>query len=235
MISQKPIKPAQHAESCLFSAILAGEYPPGSPIPPERELAEKIGVTRPTLREALQRMARDGWFDIQHGKPTMVRDYMRQGGMGVIATMTRLADRVPGNFIGYFLDLRSVILPSISRKAVENRPSDLEGYLSLAQDLPDTAQDFVDYDWGLQLETATDSGNPFFRIIFNDFTLMYRQWGLDYFLNLKARRLSALYYAELLDLVVKRDGIGVEERVRHVMSEVGALWKSHMGAMGNEP
>ncbi|MGC9196578.1 MAG: GntR family transcriptional regulator [Syntrophobacteraceae bacterium] len=235
MISQKPIKPAQHAESCLFSAILAGEYPPGSPIPPERELAEKIGVTRPTLREALQRMARDGWLDIQHGKPTMVRDYMRQGGMGVIATMTRLADRVPTGFIGYFLDFRSVILPPVAKKAVENRPADLEGFLILSKNLPDTAQAYVDYDWELQLEMATNSGNPFFRVIFNDFALMYRQWGVRYFLARKARKLSARYYAELLDLVVKRDGIGVEDRVRLVVSEVTALWKSQMGAMGNEP
>jgi GntR family negative regulator for fad regulon and positive regulator of fabA len=234
MISQKPIKPAQHAESSLFSAILAGEYPPGSPIPPERELAEKIGVTRPTLREALQRMARDGWLDIQQGKPTMVRDYMRQGGMGVIATMTRLADRVPSDFIGYFLDFRSLILPPISRKAVENRPAELEGYLILSKKLPDTAQAYVDYDWGLQLEMATASGNPFFRVIFNDFALMYRQWGVRYFLSRKARKLSARYYDELLELIVKRDPTGVEALVSLVMSQVTALWKSQMGAMGND-
>ncbi|MGC6744236.1 GntR family transcriptional regulator [Escherichia coli] len=41
---------------------------PGLFLPAERELSELIGVTRTTLREVLQRLARDGWLTIQHGK-----------------------------------------------------------------------------------------------------------------------------------------------------------------------
>jgi len=71
-------KPAEMAESRLLEAILSGHFPINSNLPGERELAAQIGVTRPTLREALQRLARDGWLDIQHGKPTRVRDYWRR-------------------------------------------------------------------------------------------------------------------------------------------------------------
>jgi GntR family negative regulator for fad regulon and positive regulator of fabA len=68
-------KPAEMAETRLLEAILSGHFPINSNLPGERELAEQIGVTRPTLREALQRLARDGWLDIQQDKPTRVRDY----------------------------------------------------------------------------------------------------------------------------------------------------------------
>ncbi|MDZ7904090.1 MAG: GntR family transcriptional regulator [Rheinheimera sp.] len=44
-------------------------------MPAERELSELIGVTRTTLREVLQRLARDGWKTIQHGKPTKVKNF----------------------------------------------------------------------------------------------------------------------------------------------------------------
>lgn len=37
----------------LEQAIEAGTYPPGSRLPAERELAEKLGVSRPVVREAL--------------------------------------------------------------------------------------------------------------------------------------------------------------------------------------
>jgi GntR family negative regulator for fad regulon and positive regulator of fabA len=228
---QKPMKLAQHAESCLLRAILEGDYPPGSVLPAERKLAEKIGVTRPTLREALQRMARDGWLDIHHGKPTIIRDYMTEGGLGVISTMTRLADRLPANFIGHFLDVRSVILPAVSRMAAENRPAILEANLAGSQNLPDTPDAYTDYDWNLQLDMATHSGNPFFRIILNSFALMYSEWGLRYFRAPEARLLSAQYYAALLELVRKRDGIGVEARVRLAMTDVMTLWESRMGDM----
>lgn len=50
------IRPSEHAESALVTAILDGEFPPGSALPGERVLAGQLGVTRPTLREAIQRL-----------------------------------------------------------------------------------------------------------------------------------------------------------------------------------
>ncbi|NLC12537.1 MAG: GntR family transcriptional regulator, partial [Chloroflexi bacterium] len=53
-----PQKPTDLAEKQLLAAILDGSFPIGSLLPPERELAQSLGITRPTLREALQRLAR---------------------------------------------------------------------------------------------------------------------------------------------------------------------------------
>jgi GntR family negative regulator for fad regulon and positive regulator of fabA len=63
-----PQKPAEFTEQRLIDAILDGHFPIGSALPAERDLAAQIGVTRPTLRETLQRMARDGWIEIHHGR-----------------------------------------------------------------------------------------------------------------------------------------------------------------------
>ena len=53
-------KPAEIAESRLLEAILSGSFPINSNLLWERDLAKQLGVTRPTLREVLQRLARDG-------------------------------------------------------------------------------------------------------------------------------------------------------------------------------
>jgi len=58
-----PMKPAELAENRLVEAILEGTFPINSSLPAERELAEMLGVTRPTLREVLQRLSRDGWLE----------------------------------------------------------------------------------------------------------------------------------------------------------------------------
>ena len=58
-------------------SIWNNRFPPGSILPAERELSELIGVTRTTLREVLQRLARDGWLTIQHGKPTKVNNFWK--------------------------------------------------------------------------------------------------------------------------------------------------------------
>ncbi|MEL7297144.1 MAG: GntR family transcriptional regulator, partial [Pseudomonadota bacterium] len=37
----------------MCKLIDSGEYPPGGRLPPERELASRFGVSRPTIREAI--------------------------------------------------------------------------------------------------------------------------------------------------------------------------------------
>ena len=51
----------------LRRLILAGEYPPGSRLPPERELATQLGVSRPSLREALIALEVEGYVEVRMG------------------------------------------------------------------------------------------------------------------------------------------------------------------------
>jgi GntR family transcriptional regulator len=44
----------------LVSRIRSLEFPPGSRLPAERQLAETYGVSRITVRQALQGLTRDG-------------------------------------------------------------------------------------------------------------------------------------------------------------------------------
>lgn len=44
----------------LLESILSGELPPGSVFPPERELSERFGVGRTTIREALRALQTKG-------------------------------------------------------------------------------------------------------------------------------------------------------------------------------
>ena len=74
-------------EDRLAEAIAAGELRAGDRLPPERELAEGIGVSRMTLRQALDSLERRGM---------VVRARGRRGGTFVAAPkierdMTRLA------------------------------------------------------------------------------------------------------------------------------------------------
>ena len=62
----KAQSPAGFAEEYIIESIWNNRFPPGTILPAERELSELIGVTRTTLREVLQRLARDGWLTIQH-------------------------------------------------------------------------------------------------------------------------------------------------------------------------
>ena len=59
-----PISMAQ----TLQQHILSGHYPGGSQLPPQRELARQLGISRASLREALSMLEALGLVEIQPGK-----------------------------------------------------------------------------------------------------------------------------------------------------------------------
>lgn len=53
--------------------IQSGEYKPGSRLPPERELAYLLGVSRPSVREAMIALETAGLIEVRTGNGTYVR------------------------------------------------------------------------------------------------------------------------------------------------------------------
>jgi len=47
----------------IVALIFEGHFSPGSALPPERELAETLSISRPTLREALNRLEAKGYLE----------------------------------------------------------------------------------------------------------------------------------------------------------------------------
>ncbi|TWJ19895.1 FadR/GntR family transcriptional regulator [Geobacter argillaceus] len=72
----KPIRPKKIATQIaeqIRTSILAGEFTPGEKLPPERELAEMFGVSRPSVREALNSLSAAGLVESYQGGGTVVK------------------------------------------------------------------------------------------------------------------------------------------------------------------
>jgi GntR family negative regulator for fad regulon and positive regulator of fabA len=113
----KAKSPAGFAEKYIIESIWKGRFPPGSILPAERELSELIGVTRTTLREVLQRLARDGWLTIQHGKPTKVNQFMETSGLHILDTLMTLDADNATSIVEDLLAARTNISPIFMRYA----------------------------------------------------------------------------------------------------------------------
>lgn len=57
----------------ICSAIESGRLKPGDPLPSERELCEKYGVSRGTVRQAIQSLANLGYIVKKQGKGTVIK------------------------------------------------------------------------------------------------------------------------------------------------------------------
>lgn len=230
-----PQRPAIYAEQALINAILDGAYPPGSALPAERELAEQLGVTRPTLREALQRMERDGWINIQQGKSTLVRDIWTEGGLNVLSSLARYGNqgfesRIPFDFVPRLLEVRLALAPAYARAAATCGNGDaLIEYLSAPPTLDDPADAYARYDWRLHHRLTVASCNPIYTLILNGFEALYLSMGRIYFTQPEARATSSRFYARLLDALQRKDADAAETVTRETMAESLVLWAQTRG------
>jgi len=224
-----PQRPNNHAEEALICAILDGEFPPGATLPAERELAAQLGVTRPTLREALQRLARDGWLTIRQGKPTEVNNFWWNGGLNVISGIVRHSRRLPPGFVADLLRVRLDLAPPYTRFSVERASQAVLDLLAGWDALPDTAVAYAAFDWALQRGLTVASGNPVYALILNGFAGFYETLAQPYFARAEARQASRAFYAGLAGAARQQDAAMAESIARAVMQHSIALWQAAAG------
>ena len=217
-------RPAAHAEGELVSLILSRHFPPNTTLPSERELALQLGVTRPTLREALQRLERDGWIDVQHGKSTRVRDIWREGGLNVLAAVVRNGGPLPDRFVTNLLEVRLAMAPAYARAAVDANAAVIAEFLEPENRPAQNAEAFSDFDWRLHLALTTASQNPVFTLILNGFGDLYRVMAVFYFEEAAARRASTQFYDALLLAARKGQADKAEKVTRDAMQHSLDQW-----------
>ncbi|HEY6334993.1 MAG TPA: FadR/GntR family transcriptional regulator [Alphaproteobacteria bacterium] len=77
----------QQAAGQIRALIRAGEYAPGARLPPERELAKRLGVSRPTVREAMIALEIAGMIEIRAGAGIFVSDKSTRGSRALLPAL----------------------------------------------------------------------------------------------------------------------------------------------------
>ena len=79
----------------LRALISGGEFAPGTRLPAERDLARQLGVSRPSVREALIALEIEGWVEVRTGSGIYVKDASARQSAGPRAHAARDAEWGP--------------------------------------------------------------------------------------------------------------------------------------------
>ncbi len=230
----KAKSPAGFAEEYIVESIWNGDFPPGSILPAERELSELIGVTRTTLREVLQRLARDGWLTIQHGKPTKVNNFWETSGLNILETLARLDEDKMPELTDQLLSARTNISAIYTRAAIKLNPERVIEILSQSHELEDTAQAFADYDYKVHHELAVAGNNRIYVLILNGFRGFYSKIGCHYFSDAGTRELARQFYKDLTILAENKEHDGAISMMRRYGHQTGEIWQKIRGDMPSD-
>jgi GntR family transcriptional repressor for pyruvate dehydrogenase complex len=95
--------------------IVDGTFPPGQPLPGERTLAERFGVSRSSIRDAFRMLEMIGLLEMRHGQGTFPRE------LSVDRLVTPLASVLTNrrDLEGELMDVRRMFEPAVARVAAE--------------------------------------------------------------------------------------------------------------------
>src|SRR5438034_7997293 len=108
---------AEEIVSQLRGLILRGEYAVGDKLPPERKLAEELGVNRASLREAIKSLEQMGLVKTRQGDGTRVLDFMRTAGVELVSHLIPVDGRPNLDVLGDVLEFRRFFGREVARQA----------------------------------------------------------------------------------------------------------------------
>lgn len=130
----------QRAVAALRDYIAAGAYAAGDRLPPERALIGELGMSRGTLRRALDALERDGAIWRHVGKGTFVAGHGTAGDAGAIAELSHRMTPVR------VIQARLCIEPSIARDAAIHASREAIVRIRLACDAAESARSWAEYE-----------------------------------------------------------------------------------------
>jgi len=117
-VSDAPRKSVRDAVAeQLQSEILDGTLKPGDRLAPERELAERLGVNRSSIREGLKKLEQLRLVRIQQGSGIHVRD-PRKASFELVWGLLSREDQPDLGLVKDLLELREALVPGFLRLAL---------------------------------------------------------------------------------------------------------------------
>jgi GntR family transcriptional repressor for pyruvate dehydrogenase complex len=113
-----PIKKTRIAEEVadrIRVLMLDGTFPPGQPLPSERHLAERFGVSRGSIRDALRTLETIGLLETRHGQGTFPHELSVERLVAPLASVMAYRSDLQDEL----LDVRRMFEPAVARVAAQ--------------------------------------------------------------------------------------------------------------------
>lgn len=207
----------------IRTLIANGSLKSDDRLPPERELAQLFGVSRPAVREAVRTLEATGIVRVEHGVGVTVTEWAIEEARGL--TMQSLVKE--SHTVQTVLDARKLIEPKMARLAAERAThEDVAHMEEVQQTLVDeiaVGGTAADQDFQFHLLIAQAAKNDVIATMFSTISALYRHtqklhrvktWSLP-----DRPQVVAKEHALILDAIRRHDGDMAEQAaLDHLLS-----------------
>ncbi|WP_183392908.1 FadR/GntR family transcriptional regulator [Kineococcus radiotolerans] len=160
----------------MTTLIAGGTFPAGSRLPPERQLAESLGVGRSAVREALAALEILGLVTVRPGSGTYIRDSTSEllpttlsWGLMLSAEHTAQLSEVRSA-----LEVRAAVLAA--RRVSDDDLKNLRGHLEAMEANTGDLHTFIEADAAFHLQLAAAAGNEVMGDLLQTVRSLLRVW-----------------------------------------------------------
>lgn len=222
----------------ILGDVVGGEFAAGDALPSERRLAEVFAVSRPVIREALQRLAQAGLVEVRQGDATKVRDLRRHGGMDLLPRLLIRGGAIDTAVVRSILEARLHIGPKVAALAAERSGERLATVLrdavrALELDTdPIATQRHALVFWDHIVDGAESIA---FRLMFNSLRGAYEPAlaALATVMATEVRRIAV--YRRLTEAIVARDADGARRAAEDLLRPTTARFLTALGKLEEAP
>ena len=207
----------------LKAQIIQGSWKPGDKLPSEGELSEMFGVSRVSIREALQRLATLGLLETRHGEGTYVRGLTAESYLNGLLPALVLEKCDIIDVLEYRLTMERGIMALAVEKSTDEDIELLELQYKRMLDNINNSSEFAMADMDFHLCLAKATGNQvLFKVnsIIQDILLA----SMENIVQLLGTNDGIEYHRRILDALKARESEKaqnlIEEHVRITIDRV---------------
>lgn len=200
--------------------LILNKLQPGDKLPAERELAEKLGVSRSSIRDAMRRLQLIGLVEPRQGAGTVVREISPETLVSPLANVISHKRQL----VSELLDFRMMLEPPLAARAAEHaspeQVSQMEEILSRQATLLQAGHLAVEEDAEFHYCIAQASGNSVVLKVLDVLMDLLRETRSQS-LQTEGRPMKSLAgHKRILAAIKRRDGVGAETAMRQHIGDV---------------
>ena len=202
-------------------SIFSGQLKPGDQLPAERELAQRFGVSRTAVREAVKTLREKGLVEAYSGRGTFVTNGTTQAVRQSLDLIVRI-NQQEGSL--HLAELRQMLEPEIAARAATRIDEPLlgtmrEAVLVMDRSLQDPER-YVEADLDFHLALAEAVGNPLILALLDSIVGLLREQRSRIFKVEGGPERGQFHHKKILAAIEKKDADEAREAMRAHLKQV---------------
>ncbi len=191
--------------------ILSGRLSIGEKLPPERELALKLAVSRPVVHEGLMELVSKGLVTMKPRVGTVVSDYRKEGSLAILTSLVNYNNgRLDPSLFESMLEMRMLFEVETARLAALRRTDEqVEGLQALCRQErdvgPEASHRIAELDFEFHHLIAMATGNRVYPLLLNSFRQVYTSLTRRFFSDPGVAPVVFGLHGELVQAIEDRD------------------------------